>query len=75
MNKYALTMQIIRSVRDKTDTAVLFYSAGGKDGIALLDMLAGVFDKVYVPHTKFRPCAALYQMGRKSLQKCRSTQN
>lgn len=46
MNKYALTMQIIRSVRDKTDTAVLFYSAGGKDGIALLDMLAGVFDKV-----------------------------
>lgn len=72
-------MQIIRSVRDKTDTAVLFYSAGGKDGIALLDMLAGVFDKViwllYVPHTKFRPCAALYQMGRKSLQKCRSTQN
>ena len=30
-------MQIIRSVRDKTDTAVLFYSAGGKDGIALLD--------------------------------------
>ena len=46
MNKYALTMQIIRSVRDKTDTAVLFYSADGKDGIALLDMLAGVFDKV-----------------------------
>lgn len=39
-------MQIIRSVRDKTDTAVLFYSAGGKDGIALLDMLAGVFDRV-----------------------------
>lgn len=39
-------MQIIRSVREKTDTAVLFYSAGGKDGIALLDMLAGVFDKV-----------------------------
>ena len=39
-------MQVIRSVRDKTDTAVLFYSAGGKDGIALLDMLAGVFDKV-----------------------------
>ncbi len=46
MNKYALAMQVIRSIREKTDTAVLFYSAGGKDGIALLDMLAGVFDKV-----------------------------
>lgn len=39
-------MQIIRNVRQQTDTAVLFYSAGGKDGIALLDMLAGVFSKV-----------------------------
>lgn len=46
MNKYALAMQVIRSIREKTDTAVLFYSAGGKDGITLLDMLAGVFDKV-----------------------------
>lgn len=46
MNKYALAMQVIRSIREKTDTAVLFYSAGGKDGIALLYMLAGVFDKV-----------------------------
>jgi sulfate adenylyltransferase subunit 2 len=46
MNKYALSMQIIRSIREKTDTAVLYYSAGGKDGIALLDMLAGVFNKV-----------------------------
>lgn len=46
MNKYALTQQIIRSVRAKTDTAVLFYSAGGKDGIALLDMLAREFDRV-----------------------------
>lgn len=46
MDKYGHTMSIIRSVREETDTAVLFYSAGGKDGIALLDMLAGVFDKV-----------------------------
>ena len=46
MNKYALAMQIIRSVREKTDTAVLYYSAGGKDGIALLDMVANVFPKV-----------------------------
>ena len=29
-----------------TDTAVLYYSAGGKDGIALLDMLATHFPKV-----------------------------
>lgn len=39
-------MNLIRSIRQKTDTAVLFYSAGGKDGIALLDMLAPVFNKV-----------------------------
>ena len=46
MNKYAQTMEIIRGIRQQTDTAVLFYSAGGKDGIALLDMLAGVFNRV-----------------------------
>lgn len=46
MNKYLQTISIIRGIREKTDTAILFYSAGGKDGIALLDMLAGVFDKV-----------------------------
>jgi len=46
MNKYALAMNIIRSVRESTDTAILYYSAGGKDGIALLDMLSGVFGKV-----------------------------
>lgn len=60
-------MQVIRSVREKTDTAVLFYSAGGKDGIALLDMLAGVFDRgdllLYVPHPKLRPHTTIYQMG------------
>ena len=46
MDKYTETMQLIRSIRIKTDTAVLFYSAGGKDGIALLDMLAKQFRKV-----------------------------
>lgn len=46
MNKYLLSMQIIQGIRENTDTAVLYYSAGGKDSIALLDMLAGVFDKV-----------------------------
>lgn len=46
MNKYVQTMNIIRSIRKETDTAVLFYSAGGKDGIALLDMLSGIFNKV-----------------------------
>lgn len=39
-------MNIIRSIRKETDTVVLFYSAGGKDGIALLDILSGVFNKV-----------------------------
>lgn len=46
MNKYAHTLKIIQSVREKTDTVVLFYSAGGKDSIALLDMLASKFKKV-----------------------------
>lgn len=46
MNKFAQAMQVIRRVRQETDTAILYYSAGGKDGIALLDMLAAVFDKV-----------------------------
>lgn len=46
MNKYLLSMQIIQGIREKTDTAVLYYSAGGKDSIALLDMLAGMFNKV-----------------------------
>ena len=39
-------MSIIRSVRKQTDTAVLFYSAGGKDSIAMLDMLAKEFEDV-----------------------------
>lgn len=46
MTKYEETMRIIRGVRQHTDTAVLFYSAGGKDGIALLDMLSKEFKKV-----------------------------
>ncbi len=46
MNKYEETMRLIRSIRQQTDTAVLFYSAGGKDGIALLDMLSPIFEKV-----------------------------
>jgi len=46
MTKYEQTMRIIRSIRKQSGTAVLFYSAGGKDSIALLDMLAKEFDKV-----------------------------
>lgn len=45
-NKVAQAMQVIHRVRQQTDTVVLYYSAGGKDGIALLDMLAGVFSRV-----------------------------
>ena len=46
MSKFAQTQTIIQSIRTQTDTAVLFYSAGGKDSIALLDMLAPRFKKV-----------------------------
>lgn len=45
-NKFADTMKLIRCIRQQTDTAVLFYSAGGKDGIALLDLLAKNFNRV-----------------------------
>lgn len=45
-NKYVETISLIRRIRQQTDTAVLFYSAGGKDGIALLDMLSQIFNKV-----------------------------
>jgi sulfate adenylyltransferase subunit 2 len=46
MNKFAHSLNIIRGTREKTDTAVLFYSAGGKDSIVLLDMLAAEFPKI-----------------------------
>ncbi|GIM60077.1 hypothetical protein CAPN008_01270 [Capnocytophaga canis] len=46
MTKFAQTQAIIQHIRTQTDTAVLFYSAGGKDSIALLDMLATRFKKV-----------------------------
>lgn len=55
MTKYEETMQIIRGICQKTDTAVLFYSAGGKDGIALLDMLSPVFKKVICYYMWFVP--------------------
>lgn len=45
-SKYAKTLHIIRRVRKETDTAVLFYSAGGKDSTALLDMLSKEFNRV-----------------------------
>lgn len=46
MDKFAQTAEIVRGVRDQTDTAVLFYSAGGKDGIVLLDILSRFFPKI-----------------------------
>lgn len=46
MNKYAEALYAIGRVREQTDTALLFYSAGGKDSIVLLDMLATRFPKV-----------------------------
>lgn len=46
MNKFEETQRLIQKIRKETDTAVLFYSAGGKDCIALLDMLAKTFKRV-----------------------------
>lgn len=46
MSHYTEAIQTIQHVRQQTGTAVLFYSAGGKDSIALLDMLATRFEKV-----------------------------
>jgi 3'-phosphoadenosine 5'-phosphosulfate sulfotransferase (PAPS reductase)/FAD synthetase len=44
--KFNQTKAIIQSVRNQTNTAVLLFSAGGKDGIALVDMLSKNFDNV-----------------------------
>lgn len=48
MNKYAETIEIIKKAIevDGDDAAVLFYSAGGKDGIVLLDLLSKFYKKV-----------------------------
>ena len=46
VNKFAQSLTLIRHVRQQTDTAVLFYSSGGKDSIALLDMVSPLFNKV-----------------------------
>ena len=43
-------MRVIDRVREKTDTVLLYYSAGGKDSIALLDMVAPKFKKVICVH-------------------------
>ena len=44
--KIAQTNSIIRRIREKSGTAVMFHSANGKDSIALLDMLAKEFTEV-----------------------------
>ncbi len=44
--KVAQTESIIRRIREKTGTAIMFHSANGKDSIALLDMLAKEFGRV-----------------------------
>lgn len=46
MNKYAEALYTIGRVREQTDTAILFFSAGGKDSLVLLDMLASRFKEV-----------------------------
>lgn len=46
MSKYDQTMDVIRGIREKTDTAVIFHSIVGKDSAALLDMCYPVFDRV-----------------------------
>jgi len=46
MGKLAEALYTIGRVRQTTDTAVLMYSAGGKDSIVLLDMLASRFKRV-----------------------------
>ena len=46
MDKFTEAIYTIGRVRATTDTAVLMYSAGGKDSIVLLDMLATRFPHV-----------------------------
>ena len=46
MNKFIQSMRVIDRIREQTDTVLLYYSGGGKDSIALLDMVAPRFNKV-----------------------------
>lgn len=52
MSKYSQSLEVIRSIRQKTDTAVIFHSIVGKDSIALLDMC--------YPHFKRVICVFMY---------------
>ncbi len=45
-NKFIQTQEVIRRISRQTDTVLLFYSAGGKDSIALLDLIAPYFKKI-----------------------------
>lgn len=45
-NKFIQTLDVIDRVSRMTDTVLLYYSGGGKDSIALLDLVAPHFKKV-----------------------------
>ena len=40
MSFFETSQKVLRQLKNQTDEVLLFYSAGGKDGIVLLDMLA-----------------------------------
>lgn len=46
MSKYTQTIEIIKTVRAETESAMLYHSIVGKDSIALLDMIAPYFSHI-----------------------------
>lgn len=55
MNYLDHTNTVLRYLRQKTDSVILFYSAGGKDSIVLLDLCSKIFTHVHCVYMYFIP--------------------
>ena len=53
MNPIEHTITVLRYLKEKTDSVILFYSAGGKDSLVLLDLCAKNFKHVYCVYMYF----------------------
>lgn len=53
MNYLDHTLTVLRYLRQKTDSVILFYSAGGKDSLVLLDLCSKIFNQVHCVYMYF----------------------